>query len=287
MRKKMLSFGAALLCRAAPVSQIEAAPREAQSHYDKGIALYEKQKYSAAQTEFEKAARGAGADDVGFSERAAYYIALCAAEMRQGNAREMLDRFILEYPGSIYANDIRFSLGTLLHEEGDYQAAYAQYQQVDPYELDFSRFDEYNFRTGYAAYMCGDTDKAYGYFKNCNTDPQYKPHATYYIAYIDYSRGDLQAAKREFASIADNPAYEPIIPFYLLQIEFRENNYDYVVANGIPLLAKATEARQQEISRIVSEAYFHLGDYPKALAYMDFYAYLGGEMWSEDLYLGC
>lgn len=46
-----------------------------------------------------------------------------------------------------------------------------QYQQVDPYELDFSRFDEYNFRTGYAAYMCGDTDKAYGYFKNCNTDP--------------------------------------------------------------------------------------------------------------------
>ena len=285
MRKKMLSFGAALLLLAAPVSQIEAAPREAQSHYDKGIALYEKQKYSAAQTEFEKAARGAGADDVGFSERAAYYIALCAAEMRQGNAREMLDRFILEYPGSIYANDIRFSLGTLLHEEGDYQAAYAQYQQVDPYELDFSRFDEYNFRTGYAAYMCGDTDKAYGYFKNCNTDPQYKPHATYYIAYIDYSRGDLQAAKREFASIADNPAYEPIIPFYLLQIEFRENNYDYVVANGIPLLAKATEARQQEISRIVSEAYFHLGDYPKALAYMDNYAKLGGEMGREELYL--
>lgn len=62
----MLSFGAALLLLAAPVSQIEAAPREAQSHYDKGIALYEKQKYSAAQTEFEKAARGAGADDVGF-----------------------------------------------------------------------------------------------------------------------------------------------------------------------------------------------------------------------------
>jgi len=92
-----------------------------------------------------------------------------------------------------------FRSATLLHEEGDYQAAYAQYQQVDPYELDFSRFDEYNFRTGYAAYMCGDTDKAYGYFKNCNTDPQYKPHATYYIAYIDYSRGDLQAAKREFA----------------------------------------------------------------------------------------
>jgi len=58
-----------------------------------------------------------------------------------------------------------------------------------------------------------------------------------------------------------------------------------VVANGIPLLAKATEARQQEISRIVSEAYFHLGDYPKALAYMDNYAKLGGEMGREELYL--
>ena len=39
MRKKMLSFGAMLCVLATPVAQIEAAPREAQSHYDKGIAL--------------------------------------------------------------------------------------------------------------------------------------------------------------------------------------------------------------------------------------------------------
>ena len=175
--------------------------------------------------------------------------------------QELLERFLFEYPFSIYANDVRFALGVLLHEAGDYRAAYDRYRSVDPYELDFSQFDEYNFRTGYAAFMCGDTDKAYGYFRNVSSDPLYKPHATYYVAYIDYSRGQFGDAKRGFQSIASEPAYEPVIPFYLLQIEFRQGNYDYVIENGVPLLAKSTEERQREISRIVSEAYFHRGAY--------------------------
>ena len=158
--------------------------------------------------------------------------------MRQGNAREMLDRFILEYPGSICANDIRFRSARCCTRRAITRPPMRSTNRSIPMSSTFRVSTNIISGRDMPPTCAGDTDKAYGYFKNCNTDPQYKPHATYYIAYIDYSRGDLQAAKREFASIADNPAYEPIIPFYLLQIEFRENNYDYVVANGIPLLAK-------------------------------------------------
>ena len=35
----------------------------------------------------------------------------------------------------------------------------------------------------------------------------------------------------------------------------------------------------------MSEAYFHQGDYPHALAYMDNYEKLGGTMGREELYL--
>lgn len=285
MRRRMLSIGALLFVLTVSSVRVSALSPEAQSRYDKGIALYEKQKYAAAQTEFEKAIASAGTDDAGFVERAAYYVAVCGAQMRGTDAQEGLNYFLEEYPQSIYANDVRFAMGTLLHDEADYAGAYEQYTQVDPYELDFSKYDEYNFRRGYAAYMNGDTDEAYSCFKNCNSDENYLPHATYYIAYIDYTRGDLSSAKRGFASLADNPAYAPVVPFYLLQIEFQEGNYAYVIENGVPLLAKATESRRQEICRIVSEAYFHTGDYAKALGYMENYAELGGEMGREELYL--
>ncbi|WP_300286427.1 tetratricopeptide repeat protein [uncultured Alistipes sp.] len=287
MRKRSLPLAALLLALSMSAVRAEAGPGDVRYHYDKGVALFEKQKYGAAQAEFEKAARrlDGRAEEKALAERTSYYTALCAARMGQDNAQELLERFLFEYPFSIYANDIRFASGVLSHEAGDFRAAYDRYRSVDPYELDFAQFDEYNFRTGYAAYMCGDTDAAYGYFKNVSSDPLYKPHATYYVAYIDYSRGQLGDAKRGFRAIASEPAYEPVIPFYLLQIEFKEGNYDYVIDNGVPLLARSTEERQKEISRIVSEAYFHRGEYPEALAFMDNYAKLGGAMGREETYL--
>ena len=194
MRKKSLGVAVCLCFCLCAVRQAAASSGNPESHYDRGVSLYEKQRYAAAQAEFEKAAREAGQGDAALLEKTSCYRALCASQMRQTNAEELLGRFLDDYPYSIRANDVRFALGTLYHEQGDYGRAYDEYRTVDPYELDFSDYDQYNFRTGYAAYMCGDTEAAYGYFKNCSSDPRYLPHATYSIADSDYARGDLAAA---------------------------------------------------------------------------------------------
>ena len=65
----MLSIGALLFVLTVSSVRVSALSPEAQSRYDKGMALYEKQKYAAAQTEFEKAIASAGTDDAGFVER--------------------------------------------------------------------------------------------------------------------------------------------------------------------------------------------------------------------------
>ena len=245
-------LSAAVLFSAVCANPASALERGPQYHYDKGVELYERQQYGSALAEFKKALGAMSVDDAGYRMRARYYAALCAAERQQTGAREMLERFVEDYPNSIYLNDVHFALGTILEKEGDYQRAYEHLLTVNPHELPYSRIGEYYYRTGHAAYQNGDEDKAYSYFQNCTTDPAYAPHATYYKAYIDYTRGDLDAAKSGFASIAELPAYEPIIPFYLLQIEFRQGNYAYVVEHGVPLLNKATGAREIEIARILS-----------------------------------
>ena len=60
MRKKSLWVAACLCFCLCAVRQAAASSGNPESHYDRGVSLYEKQRYAAAQAEFEKAAREAG-----------------------------------------------------------------------------------------------------------------------------------------------------------------------------------------------------------------------------------
>ena len=49
MRKRSLPLAALLLVLSMSAVRAEAGPRDVRYHYDKGVALFEKQKYGAAQ----------------------------------------------------------------------------------------------------------------------------------------------------------------------------------------------------------------------------------------------
>ena len=286
MKFTVSSFAAVVLALFLGINTLlGASPEGLRFHYDRGVALYESGKYAAAKREFSRAVQYITIDDGDDAIRTRYYAALCTARLGESDARELLDKFLFEYPKSIYANDVHFALACALYESGELRAAYDEFRSVDVYQLNYSEQDEYYFKTGYSAYMSGDEAAAYAYFRNNRQGSKYYPYATYYISYIEYTRGNLAAAKQGFVSIADNPAYAEIIPFYLLQIEFREGNYGYVVDNGPALFGKAAQSRKVEIARILSEAYFHIKDYESTLTYITLYDNLGGAMGREELYL--
>lgn len=132
-------LSAAVLFSAVCANPASALERGPQYHYDKGVELYERQQYGSALAEFKKALGAMSVDDAGYRMRARYYAALCAAERQQTGAREMLERFVEDYPNSIYLNDVHFALGTILEKEGDYQRAYEHLLTVNPHELPYSR----------------------------------------------------------------------------------------------------------------------------------------------------
>lgn len=285
MRRKILIMASMIVLAAVSTGTLHAQTREALQHYKKGVDLFEKQKYTSASTEFTKALEVMGPDDNGYTEGAKYYLAVCAAYNSHGNAEELLQNFVDQYPFSIYKNDIRFELGMALERNGDYQAAYGYLRQVDPFDISDSRRAEYYYRSGYAAFQTGRVEEAFGYFNNIDRQSEYYPHATYYRSYINYTKGNLGEAKTGFQSLAGNSSYQELVPFYLLQIEFMEQNYQYVVENAPGLLSRATENRAAEISRILSEAYFHSGIYEQSLKYMEYYESIGGNMGAEELYI--
>lgn len=254
-------------------------------HVQKAYELYDVGSYKAAQSEFLKARKLTTSDELSERLRIDYHIAACAGKVGDKNAMTLLKNFLLNYPNSAYANDVRFDMANLLYQEGDYEGARSEYLAVSRNDLRVSQQDEYNFKMGHSFFMHNDMVNANSSFMMVNRDGAYGVHAKYYLAYIDYIGGRYTAAKQQFLEIANNTAYSQVVPFYLLQIEFLEGNYDYVLQHGDQLLAAAKGEREAEIARIMGEAWFHKEDYGKALDYMARYRAAGGVMGRAENYL--
>lgn len=250
----------------------------------KGFELYEARQWRAAQTELQKERRQLTTDDAGEKMRIDYLLAQCSAQLGEPAALDLIAAFTENYPMSIYYNELRFTAGSMLFDQGRHEEAARMLGTVDGFGLPAARRDEYNYKTGYSYFMTGDYRNAASYLQRVGQGV-YRPHAQYYTAYMDYSEGNYAAARRGFAQLAGDPAYERLVPFYLLQIEFLEGNYDYVTANGDALLRASQGERTAEIARILAESWFHKDNYGTALTYMDSYRSNGGRMGREENYI--
>ncbi len=253
----------------------------ANPHIDRAQELYDAGQYRASQEELCKAR--AGADPVELM-RVDYLLAECAAKLGEEDALAQIEKFVRDYPGSIYADRLRLTGAVCLYDGGRYGEALAEFRDIGPSALRGGQRNEYWFKRGYSEFMTDDLGDATASFQKVGSG-EYAPHAKYYMAYIDYAEKNYAAAKRGFTALADDPSYGAVIPFYLLQIEFLEGNYDYVIAHGDALLRTSEGVRAAEIARSMTEAWFHKEDYGRVMQYVDTYRTAGGQMGREEYYL--
>lgn len=247
--------------------------------------LVQHEQWASAMYELEQAEKTSVPDDVSQKRESEYLMAVCAVKLGRSDAASRLAAFVDKYPHSVYNNNIRFYQGTLLYNAGQYEKALESLLAVNPYDLNASDLDEYNFKTGHAYFKGGDFDAAYIRMNEVSQKSGYYPHARYHIAYIDYLRGNNARAKEIFASLSDNDSYADVVPYYLLQLEFADGNYEYVTQNAERLILSATEPRRLELLRAAAESWFHLADYYRAGQYMSRYESEGGQMGRNENYI--
>ena len=254
------------------------------SSFQRGLDLYEKQMYNAAQFEFDKA--HTNEMELLNSEKLDFYKVMCAAQLSQQSAEHEIEDFIITYPNSIYLDQINIMLGHILYMRGDYVDASNKYLAIDGDQLqDKDDKNEYYFRLGHSLFNCQEYDKAYKKFRRVDENSKYSSHVKYHTAYMDYIKGNYNVAKSQFAELSNEEAYSDIIPYYILQIEFLQNNHQYVVDNGAELLSAVHGERAKEIARVLAQSWFNLGDYSKALDYILTYKDLGGNMGRQEMYV--
>ena len=218
-------------------------------------------------------------------ERVDYYLALCDAELKMADADSRLKRFLATYQGSIFTNEVQFTLATRAFMFEDTATAEAELQKVNYKSLSPQQRDRYDLRMGYSRFLSGDYNEAEQFFKRIADNSDYAEHATYYQSYIAYTRGKYDVAREGFNSLLKSPQYRDLMPFYVMQIDFKEGKYRNVVEGGDALISTTTPEQAMQIERIMAESWFQLDDYTRAEEYMSRYMAHGGKMGRVENYI--
>lgn len=273
------------LALAAGTLVVQAASPQLETLMQRARSLYDYGRWSDARHEFLRAREAADPSDRLTAQEIDYYLAACAVELGSTDAAGALLDFESRYPESVYANDVRYSLGSYYCAAGDMKRAREAFERTEYKALDARRRERYDIRMGYVEFTDGRYAAAYELFDRIPARSEYIDHARYYKAYIDYAEGRYDRAREGFAALSRSDAYGDVIPYYLLQIEFREGNYRYVVEQGDALAARAVPERRAELERVIAESWFHLGEYNRTLEHLEAFEQSGGEMDRDADYL--
>lgn len=263
----------------------QAAASGAETLVERGRELFDLGRWSDARHELLAARAALPPSDREALQTVDYYLAACAVELGSSDAEAALLAFERDHPGSVYANDVRFSLGSFYCSAGDMRRAEEWFGKTDYRSLNARRREQYDVRMGYAAFTEGDYRRAYDYFDRIGSRSEYGDHALYYKSYIDYAEGKTGRARQGFTTLAQSDTYRDVAPYFLLQIEFREGNYRYVTERGDELARRAVPERRGEIERVVAESWYRLDDYNKTIEHLGNLIAAGGEMDREGNYL--
>ena len=284
MRRKLFILAALLVCGG--VWQASAQSISSNEALKRAISLYNFDHWTEARAELlSLRERLSSIRNKAEIEQIDYYLALCDSQLKMSDSESRMRRFLAEHHGSSFANEVQFALGAHYCMEGDTLNAKAELQKVYYDRLDAQNKERYDLRMGYMAFTDGNYDDANHYFSRIAPGSEYGDHALYYKSYMSYAAGDLQSARNGFTALSNSAQYKDLMPFYLMQLDFKGGNYQAVVDKGDALITSTTDEQAKQISRMMSESWFQLGNFANAIKYMTSYKSAGGQMGRVENYI--
>lgn len=245
---------------------------EGNSDFRNALDLYEKEKYYAAQEYFEKTIQEI--NDVHSEVRidAEYYRAICAIELFHDNAAVLLNNFIEEHPESPHIISAYFNLAKFQFRKRRYEDVVIYLSQIDPIDLKADEQAEYYFKKGYSHFQMEEYERsANAFYEIKDTDNPYVSAARYYYAHIAYLDDKYETAAQNFKKIEQDPQFGSLVPYYLTQIYYKQEKYDTLLAYAPAVLNSASPKREEEIRKLIGDAYYETEQYKESIPYLEAY----------------
>jgi TolA-binding protein len=254
-------------------SQVPFTGKELGSEFNRGMELFNKEKYPAAIRLLDSYIKSGDRSNLIMVADAEYYSAIAALKVFNADAEYRMIMFISTHPESPRINKARLELGDFFYQNKNYRKAVIYYESVNRQDLESAPLAEYFFRLGYSLYITGDKSRALLMFSEIkDIDTEYTPPAVYYFSQIAYEQKMYQTAMEGFKRLQDDETFGGVVPFYIVQILYLEKDYDGILETAPDLLNSAGKERAVELYRFIGDAYFNKENYKEALPYLEKYS---------------
>ena len=239
---------------------IYAAPDERTAIYREAVNLYNNGMYERAANLLDKIQGDPMSDG---------YALLCAIKMQSPGYEEKLADYERIWRKSSISNLIDYEYGLVLFDRGAYDEASRRLGNVEKKYLDEIHYPELSFKKGYSDFSRGLYEDARPWFFEVEALPMsdYKAPSRYALGYMSYCEKDFEEAKKWFEQSVTDPRFKELSSFYLVDCHFMQNDYDYVLDEGVALYEGEPGVRQAHLARIISESYLVKGEKKKAKEY--------------------
>lgn len=245
---------------------------EAYPEFRNGLDLFQKEKYLAAQENFQNAMDAIANPQSEVRIDAQYHHALCALNLFHDDAEVLLNRFIESHPENTHRSSAIFNLGRYYFRKRDYYDLILLFRKLDPLDISVSDRAEYNFKLGYAYLQEDQQQTAAQYFYEIkDSDNKYVTPARYYYAHIAYESDKYQSALEDFRKISSDPQFGPLVPYYISQIYYLQERYEELLQYAPPLLDSVIPNRELEIKKLIGDAYYETEQYGEAAPFLKDY----------------
>jgi tetratricopeptide (TPR) repeat protein len=242
-----------------------------------GFELFDKEKFGAAQKNFDLLYQQEPFKNAEAAKIAQYYGALCAIELFNPDAEFLLTQFIAQHPESPLVKQAWFQLGRYFFRDKKFKKAEEWLRQVEPSLLTEEEQQEFHFKLGYTYFKLDNFDRALAELAEVkDTDSPYASTALYYYGHIQYNQGNFESALEHFTKLSGDEVFGRIVPFYISQIYYLQKRYDLVISYAQPILDTTQSKRGPEIARLIGESYYNTNRYKEALPYLEQFRDQGG-----------
>ncbi|WP_246143053.1 tetratricopeptide repeat protein [Tenacibaculum adriaticum] len=253
------------------------------SKFHNAITLYNNKAYAGAQKLFTEVSNNTD-NYQNIKTDADYYDAMCAIKLNQSNADDKVLAFVKNHPYNSKKEKAYMNVGNYYFANRKASHALKWYQKVNPKLLSVADKDELNYKMGYALLVSNYFTGAKEKFETLLGNPLYGNDARYYYGYISYKQENFGEAEDNLSQLADDATYKSKANYYLLDIAFKGGKFEKAIQIGEKILPTAEKKQVSDISKVIGESYFNIGEYEKAIPYLQQYKGKKGRWNNTDYY---
>ena len=282
MIKNFVVFSLFLFLSISSYSQQTAVYTNDLVDFNQALELYSNKQYLAAQTLFDKIKNST--DDQTIQSDCEYYIANAAVRLNQRNADQLMETFVAKNPTSLKRNSAYLDVANYYFDNRKYPQAQKWYEKVDRSNLSQSEQEQFEFNNGYVYFQAKQFDTAKNYFNSVSTSQKYGSQAKYYLGFIAYEGDDYEEANQMFEEVKGESRYSEDLSYYQADMNFKLGKFDKAIEMGKQQYDKSSPQEKSQLSKIIGESYFNLGQYAEAVPYLKEYKGTRGKWNNTDYY---